>query len=355
MRQIAARLTLFILLLAAPFVTGCLENTGPTGPGGSGDPVLNEGYENADLNAKDGGFTATDEEPYFGSAEILKAQEGEVDARDGLAFDGGLLEGDPSYDVYFLRIAWGRLDGDSANEVVTDWTGSVTLDRGAIKVERIILFEREQGDHILPREDRRRVDFVSHTARHFDGLLLRIYVPNSEGIALANTITFGTGPFSKTYEVSQLAGLAEVFTVDDLGNQVSFRAEKKPPLPCLAGYMAGFWLMNLEGTRGAFGGVWVADDGRPAGYLRGFFGVNAEGHRVLFGKWISLSGAFRGILRGTYDVSADGGGTFEGHWVNRSGFADGGFAGHFRIGEERRVGLFEGRWRTNCEAVTPAS
>ncbi len=353
MRQIAARLTLFILLLAAPFMTGCLEDSSPTGPDGSGDPVLNEGFENTDLNAKDGGFTATDENPYFGSEAVLKVQEGEVEAHDDLAYDGGLLEGDPSYDVYFLRIAWGQLDGDSANHVVTDWTGSVTLDRGAIKVERIILFEREQGDHLVPRVDRRLVEFASHTTRHFDGLLLRVYVPVVDIASTLNTITLTTPVFSKTYEVSQLAGLAEVFTVDELGNQVSFRAEKRPPLPCLAGYMAGFWLMNLEGTRGAFGGVWVADDGRPAGYLRGFFGVNAEGHRVLFGKWISLSGAFRGILRGTYEVNPEGGGTFEGHWVNRSGLAEGGFAGHFRIADDRRVGLFEGRWRTHCETDSP--
>lgn len=350
MRQIAARLTLFnLLLMAAPFVTGCLEGTGPTGPGNSEDPVLNEGYESADLDAENGGFTATDESPYFGSEAILKTQEGEVEAQDDLSYDGGLLEGDPAYDIYFLRIAWGQLDGDSASHARTDWTGSITLDRGAIKVERIILFERDQGDHVVPRVDRRLVEFVSHTTRHFDGLLLRVYVPKIDIAETLNTITFTTPKFSKTYEVSQLAGLAEVFTVDDLGNQVSFRGERVPPFPCLAGYMAGFWLMNLEGTRGAFGGVWVADDGRPAGYVRGFFGVNAEGQRVLIGKWISLSGAFRGLLRGTYEVNAEGGGTFEGHWVNRSGLASGGFSGHFRIGDDRRVGLFEGRWRTACE------
>jgi hypothetical protein len=348
MRGIAARLTHTTLLTAALFLAGCMGSTSPTGPGSTGDPVFNEDYQSADLDAADGGFTATDESPYFGSEAIQKMQEGEVAANDDLAFDGGLLEGDPTYDVYFLRIAWGQLDGDSADGAGTDWSGSIALDRGAIKVERIIRFEREQGDHVVPREDRRKVEFVSHTRRGLDGLLLRVHVPQVD-IATPNMITLTTPVFTKSYEVGQLDGLAEVFTVDDLGNQVSFRAERIPPFPCLAGYMTGFWLMNHEGTRGAFGGVWVADDGRPAGYLRGVFGVNAEGKRVLFGKWISLSGAFRGILRGTYEVNAEGGGTFEGHWVNRFHQAEGGFAGHFRIREDRRAGLFEGRWRTKCD------
>lgn len=350
MRHVAARLTLIPFFLAALMLAGCMEGSSPTSPSGGEDPVLNDAYKTADLDAEDGGFKTTDEEPYFGSSAILGVQEGEPEATDPVPSDAGALEIDPTYDVYYLRVAWGQLDGDSTNHVVTNWDGSVSVDRGAIRVQRVLFFEGR--DHLLPRESRNTVEFVSNTTVHFDGLLLRIYVPNNELTAVVNTITLTTPLLTKTYDVTALDGLAEVFTVDDLGNQVSFRAAKRPPFPCLGGFLTGFWLMNEERTRGAFGGVWAADDGRPAGYLRGFFGVNSEGEHVLFGKYISLSGAFRGLLRGTYEMDAQGQGSFEGHWVNREGLAEGTFGGKFLVGGTARIGHFEGIWNTNCDDVT---
>jgi hypothetical protein len=350
MRQTAAWLRLIPIFLAALAIAGCDGNSNPTSPFGGGDPVLNDEYKTVDLDAENGGFTTADENPYYNSDAILKIETEAAEPDEEMPADGRILDGDPTYDVYFLRIAWGQLDGDSSNHVVTNWNGSVALDRGGIRVRRVIAFEGR--DHLLPRADRRTLEFVSNTTVHYDGLLLAVYVPRNEMIAAINTITFTTPLFTKTYTVDVLDGLAEVFTVDDLGNQVSFRAAKRPAFPCLAGYMTGFWVVNSEGDRGAFGGVWAADDGRPTGYVRGFFGVNREGRHVLYGKFISLSGAFRGLMRGTYSMSSDGTGSYEGHWVNRAGLAEGTFDGKFFVGGPRRVGHFEGGWRTNCEDQT---
>lgn len=354
MERLTRSILLVPILLAAIAFAGCLGDSNPAAPG-SGSPTDGDdtNLENVDLSSENGGYNEANEDPDSWSDAILKAEE-TVDATATVPLPGqAALEADPSYEVYFLRIAWGQLDGDSSNTTPTDWSGSVSLDRGGLAVQRAICFE--PNDYIVrPRMSRLSVEFVSETTVHYDGLLLRIYHPLDDTASTPNRITFQTGPFTQSFDVKDLDGLSVVYDVDALGNQVSFRGAKRPPLPCLNGYLVGFWMTNTEETRGRFGGVWVEQDGRAAGFLRGHFGVNDEGERVLFGKYISMAGHFKGILRGTYEPNGDGTGEFSGRWHGRGGRLEGEFSGTYSVGlatgQDPALlrGRFEGGWKTNC-------
>lgn len=349
MKRILQRLGTTAILASAIGLAGCLGDSNPSSPGNT--DTTGDEFASLDLTSENGGYTQDAESPHFGDPILLKIEGEEEDALDELLVDEPSLEASPSFDVRFLRIAWGMLEGDSSNTVVTDWSGKITLLRGAMKVQRVIRFERPDDFIERPRDNRREVEFTSLTSVDHDGLLLRIYTPKDDADPVPNTITFSTGPLTKSYEIAQLDSLVEVIDVDALGNQVSFLSRVRPDMPCGNGYMNGFWRMNGESTRGGFGGVWVEADGRPAGFMRGHFGEKPDGTRVLFGKYISQSGDFRGILRGTYTLDGLGGGTFEGMWIGRGGRLDGKFSGVFQIGEaiDVKAGAFEGTWAANCE------
>jgi len=352
MKRILQNLGTAAVMAAAIGLAGCLGDSNPSSPGNTGD--TGGEFENLDLSSETGGYTQDAESPHFGDPILLKIEGEEEDALDMGLLDEVSLEASPSFDVHFLRIVWGMLEGDSSNTVETDWSGSITLLRGAVKVQRLIRFE-QPGDFIeRPRDNRLEIDFTSTTSVDHDGLLLRIYTPKDDADPIPNTITFTTGPLTKSYEIAALDSLAEVIDVDALGNQVSFISRVRPDRPCGNGYMTGFWRMNGESSRGGFGGVWVEADGRPVGFMRGHFGERPDGTRVLFGKYISKSGDFRGILRGTYTLDGLGGGTFEGEWIGRGGRLDGKFSGMFQIGDamDVKAGSFEGAWSANCEGDT---
>ncbi len=346
MTRIFARFAILPVLFGAIALAGCLGDSNPA----STSATNNDPIGSIDTESANGGYSETDEAPAFDDEAILKA---EVIAEEPLAngvVGDALLEANPGYEVHFVRIAWGQLDGDSTSTSPTDWTGSVSVDRGAVKLVHTVFFERPWDHIVLPRTERKSLEFVSHTTVHFDGLLLRIYSPLNDSSGTSNTVTFATGPFSHTYELSELDSLSEVFDVDAIGNQVAFRGGMRPPPSCATGYMAGYWMMNRDATRGRFGGAWIEQDGRPRGHLRGHFGVNDAGERVLFGKFISASGEFRGTIRGTYEPNGDGTGTYSGVWMRRGGGIEGRFSGKYEIGGEgRRVhGFFEGGWSAAC-------
>ncbi|MFN0152119.1 MAG: hypothetical protein ACKVU1_15565 [bacterium] len=352
MKRIFQNLGVPAVLAAAIGFAGCLGDSNPSSPANT-DDTGNE-FENLDLSSENGGYTQDTESPNFGDPILLKIKNEEEDALDGGLVDEASLEASPSFDVHFLRIVWGVLDDDSTNTVATDWSGSISLLRGAVKVQRVIRFERPGDSIVRPDGNRREINFTSTTSVDHDGLLLRIYTPKDDADPIPNTITLTTGPLTKSYEIAQLDGLSEVIDVDALGNQVSFLSRARAALPCGNGYMRGYWRMNGESNRGAFGGVWVEADGRPAGFMRGHFGEKEDGTRVLFGKYISASGDFRGILRGTYTLDGLGGGAFEGMWIGRGGRLDGEFKGAFQVGERlgMKSGSFEGAWSANCEGDT---
>lgn len=348
MHRTIGRLLMVPFLIAALAMTGCLGDSNPSSPNNE----ANDDLDNMDLTSENGGYDEAEEQPYFGDETLLKAEVAVEQSVDATIPDRDLLEIDPMHNVYFVRIAWGQLEGDSTNTTATDWDGNISVDRGAVAVQHTIFFESETDLVVRPRTDRKSVEFQSTTTVHYDGLLLRIYDPVVELSAGANTLTLQAGAFTQTWDVADLAGFSAVYDVDALGNQVAIRTAKRPPLPCANGYLTGNWWMNQDETRGRFGGVWVEQDGRVIGFLRGHFGMNAEGEHVLFGKLIGLNGGFKGILRGTYEPKGDGTGTYEGKWHGRGGRVDGDFRGTFAVKtdalHERVHGTFEGGWSTEC-------
>jgi hypothetical protein len=344
LRNVAA-LGLFLGSLA---MTGCLGDSNPASPGNTSD----DEFDNLDLTSENGGYTE-ENEGIPDDPTILKIKGEEEVAGDVTLVDESSLDVSPSYDVHFLRITWGMLERELGNTTETDWSGTISIDRGALKVERLISFEENEDWIVRPRESRQAVEFVSRTSMGSDGLVLKIYTPEVEPAMFPpNTITFTTGPLTKSYPIASLGEVNEVIEVDMAGNQVSFQGRQRTDGICVNGFTNGFWRMNEAGDRGRFGGVWVESDGAPVGYVRGHFGVNDQGQKVLFGKILTENGDFRGFLRGRYAVSELGGGSFEGSWVGALGRIEGKFEGMFRVNEKDgvQVGAYEGVWAGNCSA-----
>jgi hypothetical protein len=315
-----------------------------------------------------GGFTPSDEAPAFNDPELAaETAEDEEYADDVLRFPGvDSIIADDASGAYAIRIAWGSLQFDSTVTEVTDWSGSLSITRGAIVVRRLIKFERGQ-DEILERTDRKLVEWISRTTVHYDGIFCNLYVPrinpeNSAAVDEPVTVTFDTEPFSISFDVSKLAALDTIYFLDDSVNAVAFRAHKIYPSDCPKGFLEGRWGRDSTG-QGVFRGRWISNDGALAGHLKGRWGTDLDGtgQKVFYGKYIDITGRFRGLLRGRYmshhNVDAVGntychaGGWFYGHFYDENRNVKGVLGGHYmmpRNNSDRRAGFFSGRWKTYC-------
>jgi len=297
------------------------------------------------LTAEYGGYEFTPEQPAFGEPTFAKidAEEVQVESMDLASLR----------DAIVLRIQWGQLRGNPELEQTTDWSGKVAITSGGIAVLRTIAFESPR-DHLLPRESRQVVGFVSHTRPHFDGLLIAIHPGD------AAEISFGmeTGPFTQRWSLEELRGIQRVIPVDDLGNAVAIEAIVFDPA-CPNGFVRGHWVQRDE-SRGVFRGLWATELGRAVGYIRGHFGVNEAGEHVWFGKIIGRDGRVLGLARGQWvpsDTAETPGGTFAGHWVAEGREIRGGVRGHYlpiRSDERGTGGFLSGKWHTDCETPDPA-
>ncbi len=308
-------------------LTGCSENSPIDADGeGFGSDV------ETDLNSAFGGYQMTDESPAFGDEELLKSADDGAPAEDPVAEDAAviLMGAESTTDAYAVRITWGMLEGDSSVTEATDWSGSISLSRGAIIVERTILFER--GDTIVrPRTDRKVVDLVSKTMPHYDGLLLTILDPHTDTAdAAENVLTIALGPFEETFLLSELVEREEVFDVGVVGSQVSITSFLVEDFPCPRGFLSGRW-GRTGPDGGLFLGRWISRSGAARGFLKGHWGIDEEGRKVFFGKYISVNGEIEGLLRGAW-----------GHRVNSR--AAGWFRGVWH-GEEGPRGYLHGVWR----------
>jgi len=294
------------------------------------------------------------------------------------------LTEDPEAGYYHLRAIWGRLRYDSAVTELTDFSGSLTTTRGAEIIRRVIRFEIGQ-DYIVPRTDRKLVEWVSQTSVHNDGIGLDIFIPRPEvsfdttyitevdpqndttiiivvDTVVAEvepvTVTFETAPYSHTFSLSDLDGLDTVVYLDD-GNAVSFQGFKLNRRPCPRGFLSGVWGRNENGE-GVFVGLWMNRIGTLAGYVRGHYGENDNGDNVFYGKWISLSGRFEGFIKGTYGIHPSvnaseiavgrAAGWFAGHIFSADGAEIGALKGRYRAARRHSNGYMAGRWRIYCHS-----
>lgn len=324
------------LLFALPTVA-CLDR-------GGSDDSDSEDVSSA-IEATNGGLEPTDEPAGFGAEVELRAAaiEGDAAFTDTLAADPTTIEMDRASLASGFRVTvlWGKLPADRDATDVRDWTGSLTISRGALLVRRTIGFE-DRTDHLLPRTSRATVSFASVTKPYVDGLALTVLdPPPTVAAALVLTYTPADGSTSYTLDLSQLASGPIVVDAGG-GFKIIAVAHRRQADPCDRGFMRGRW-HALAPHLGRFLGLVTDEDGEPAGHVRGVFGQRRNGDPVLFGKFIDREGGFRGILAGTFEN-----GQYHARWIDRQG--DHGVAdGVYFEGATPSSGGFLGRWaETSC-------
>ena len=290
-----------------------------------------------------GGFNSNDELPGFGDANLISEANEDVDVADSFNSLGKSAEAN-GVKSYVVRLAWGKLEGDSTATAVKDWSGFVEVNKGALAVLKTVRFERD--DRIkLPRDSRKKVEFVSHTQTSYDGIVITIIDNDSSAANVAGRLSLTLGDFSRTLNFSELDSLDLVEPAGE-GYEVSIISRGKEVVPFNGGFLAGRWVKeNPHG--GFFKGRWINSLGTHAGFVRGIWGVNRSGEKVFFGKYISVNGEFKGLLRGRWEYNRnDEHGVFRGEWFNREHQVKGTLAGHFRTGRPGSGrGYFHGRWR----------
>jgi hypothetical protein len=376
-------LALVMAVALISWAIGCSES-----PTQSTDESLN-------LDSEFGGYTATPESPGFGDTDLLDEAASDEEYNDEILTSPEVdsIIANPEAGFYHMRIVWGRLRYDSNVTQVTDWTGSLSISRGVEVIRRVIRFEPGQDYIVRPRIDRRVIEWVSKTTVHNDGIAVDIFVPPMKPIldsmevpvvdSLGDTsfvivvdtiypepepvtVSFETGPYSRTFELEELQKLDTIVYLDD-SNAVAFHAFKLDRFPCPRGFLAGEWGYDENG-KGRFRGVWWSR--RPnmggwyiSGYLKGHFGKNSAGMNVFFGKWISATGEFKGFLKGTYgrrpgmnnnpDNARRGHGWFAGKIYDASRNEIGVLKGRYRAAPFLENGFFQGRWKLHCITNEP--
>lgn len=337
-------LTLPLVALPLVVLTGCNAPTGSSEDGAASGPNWEQG---TNLTSAYGGYDFESEQPAFGDSEILKIEsdEASVEVDDSEAW----LTARPG--AVAVRILWGQLRGNREATEVIDWSGAIRVSAGGVAAVRTIAFEFP-NDHLLQRESRQELGFVSHTRPHYDGLL--VVVGDSDDPEA--TLTFESGPLTQTLRIAELREIDTVVPVDDAGNAVSFVGVPLDVDPaCARGGLRGRWL-HREGERGVFRGLWVTALGRPIGHVRGHFGINDADVRVWFAKIIARDGSVIGLARGGWQPAEDleqPGGVFRGYFVSRDREVGGPLGGHYvatRRLDDGVAGVFQGRWRVACDA-----
>jgi len=332
----------------AVLMFGCSKNPSEPTPSSS-----------INLNSPTGGYTASDEQAAFGNPVLAGSGSEESTFNDPVLTSPSVdsIVNDSTCGFYHFRTIWGHLVYDSTENTVTDWTGNLEISRGALVVRRIIRFET--GDYILPRTDRRKIEWVSHTSTHNDGLAVDVFVPRPKPIldttyvvdSLGDTsmvvdttfppvdpvtLTFTTPPYSRTFSLAELMKLDTVVDLPD-SNQVAFWGMRMYRHVCPRGFLAGSWGPRDTAGIGLIQGRWINQLGNVPGFYEGHYGIDSNGIKLFFGKWIDSTGRFEGFLRGTW-------GFLPPHDVADTLVIRGWFAGNILDAGRNRVGVLRGKF-----------
>ena len=384
--------TRIILALAAVALLGLLAGCSSDDVASAPGVTASDNYELLDFNDPYGGLSETDEAVAFDDEGLkaLLALEEEDDIEDPVARDPFVLrmeersrhrerlapEERPSFT--FARLTWGMLRGPEDTTAVegpcdmTDWTGTLRVDRGALVVRRTISFETPADHVIFPRLDRLTVAFISQTWCGFDGLVIEIVehpVAEDDSVSAPNMLHIDTPGFQGSFPVAELADMDEVFEVDAAGNRFRINGFTVEDIDvCPKGFLSGrYRIMNHDvpdsvetgdhGERlGSFAGAWYGLHGRIEGFMRGGYGIDAEGNRVFLGKFINRQGRFRGLIRGGWEPAEREGelASYRGEWVTRHGQVEGVLGGEAHPVEGYPGGFYVGKWTTTCDAEASA-
>jgi len=339
-----------LLVLAATALTigGCSTSTEPA--------------DNTSNLENFGSYQATDEPSAdFGDpalAELLTDQS-EQPYTDPAATSPAVdsLENSLRPDLFCFRMVWGNLARDSNITNLTDWSGTLTLSRGAVIVTRLIGFEPGQ-DSIITRPylnimtGLNMIEWGSSTSWHLDGIGARLIVPQSPTDELV-TVTYESSRLKITFTMDRFDDLDTLISIGP-GNAISFhsiRCERIPAIPT-NGYLTGRWGRDENGN-GIFYGRWMNVTGQIMGAVKGDWGIDSTGHRFFVGKYVDISGCFEGFVKGTWrdfpmSSSADRcpTGGFWGRVFDADRQPIGEIKGHYMRAEFRRGGYFSGFWCT---------
>ena len=317
-------------------------------------PILDDTFNNADeiasaLELENGGLDMVDEAPMFDDVALFEASElsrDDVPYRDVISDRREVRDmiENPAAILYHTTMMWGQIPGSREVDTPYNWSGQISVNRGAIIVRSVLAFDG-RVDGLADRTDARVVSFRSATRPSHDGLRFVVVDPTPEADeALTLTYTQVDG-FTLTVAMADIVGEPQSFDVDDAGNQIVLVAMTRPVDVCEHGFMHGRWHRVDDGHGRILGRVADAE-GNPLGHMRGVYGRRRSGEQVFFAKFIAREGGFRGILHGTY-----GEGHFTGRWLTRDG--DRGQAGgQYRetsLRDDRVAGRFIGRFaETRC-------
>jgi hypothetical protein len=344
---VSTRLRSFLAGALASALASSLAACAATG-GGDDDGTEEEADAIASaLETENGGLTMDDEAPQFGDEESFAEAELEADKSydDPIEGDPAVQEALESGASYRAAIFWGQMPPDFDAEAVVEWSGSLSLNRGAIIIRRVVAFE-DRSDSVAERTDPAAVSFTSVTRPHLDGFRLILVDPEPESndpLVLTYDPIEGA---ATSWTIDALLEGPQSLEVDDTGNRMVAVALPPRADQCASGFVRGRWHRVREGRGLIYGRVTDAD-GEMVGHMRGLYGVRRDGEQVFFGKFIDRDGRFQGLFGGTY-----GDGRFEGRWRDRGEPDRGRLAGEYR--ENRRVrgigGHYLGRWaETACD------
>lgn len=337
----STRLSRLSLSLSSVVALASLASLGAAGCAAStGAPEADE-QEVASIEAAlardNGGFTTADERPDFGDDEVSS-----LPAFDALAGDKQAL---PAAGLaYKIVLLWGHLpsphDGDDTQVVPQkiDWTGSVSVDSGAIGVSSTLRFDEK--DAVAPRTEARSVSFTSRTYPGVDGLVLRVVAPPG-----STTLHFATSAMNADIDLTSLArDVGGVKPLGDGRNGLAWVGFPDAP-GCSNGFVFGHWARIKPGL-GKLKASIYDDAGARVGRAKGIWGHAKQADKNLFfGKYITNEGAHKGLFGGTY-----GEGTFTALWGNRASGEGGRLQGFYSAGYDKTdaKGVWLGRWSEPC-------
>ncbi len=307
------------------------------------------------LSQENGGYSLESEAPAFGekdafaSAGVLEDQTEVFDEMTELPEVQTMISGQPDQAPgrrFVLVAVWGQPRFDPGVPRWTDWTGRISVSKGAVVARRTIRFE--PPDRRLPRVDHRNLPFESYTRPHHDGLVVNIYDNPQSTLPVQGQVTIALGQLAPVViPYDDLPGFRMLVTTDPLGNKLFIAAEEIPRDGCAAGFLMGRW-HRLGPNVGYFMGQWAGPAGALHGHLAGIWGKKpATGDQVFFGKYIGMQGHARGILAGQYEN-----GHFGGRWLGAHGPV-GLLRGVYKeaIPGPETGGFFLGGWvQTQCDA-----
>jgi hypothetical protein len=258
------------------------------------------------LSASWAGQTTADEAPQFGDPALADATMSGEDPNANDAMTPPLPEL-PGAERMRVLVVWGYVKPHPDATEVVDWSGSITVANGAVRVVRTVRFEAATDSIIRPRTDIHTVEFTSKTKPAADGLLLEVFTgPKLNPANGAVTLTFSSAPITSTQTLVVGERLSTSIPVDDAGHVLVFHVVRPDDDVCHEGFLRGQWLVKADlpdGELGVLRGRIGGGDGALQGNLKGLFGKRKDGNSLFFAKVIDNDGKFKALIAGSY---ADG-------------------------------------------------